>query len=283
MPRSTSESHNKKNDVKNKTAKKKKTVKKQRRVGKNRLVAEQIKEILGNETQGLARLKVVERLNEWSKAQEHKISEADINNGFNLLSQETNEYDVERTARGIYKLRNVTHDIPITNKFKESDLEEPLALFARTNISDIKEACSVGTARRGKKFANPDVIGITKANPGARLKFPPQIHAFEIKKDAKHALEAFGQAVAYRLFASKSYIVLPEVALTDDLDRISSLCSLHGIGLITYNEKEGVSNNMKFSIISNAVRQDTDPFWVDDFVTKLVESDEKWYKFVGLA
>ena len=41
---------------------------------------------------------------------------------------------------------------------------------------------------------------------------------------------AFGQAVAYRLFSQKSYIVVPKSTTSDDMNRLTSLCSLHGVG-----------------------------------------------------
>ena len=45
---------------------------------------------------------------------------------------------------------------------------------------------------------------------------------------------AFGQAVAYRLFSHKSYIVVPNSTSSDDMNRLKSLCSIHGVGLVTF-------------------------------------------------
>lgn len=45
---------------------------------------------------------------------------------------------------------------------------------------------------------------------------------------------AFGQAVAYRLFSHKSYIVVPNTTSSDDMNRLKALCGLHGVGLVTF-------------------------------------------------
>jgi hypothetical protein len=67
------------------------------------------------------------------------------------------------------------------------------------------------------------------------LKFEPQIVAAEIKIDPSQPVTAFGQAVAYRLFAHKSYIVVPNTTSDEDLARLKALCTINGVGLVTFS------------------------------------------------
>ena len=62
-----------------------------------------------------------------------------------------------------------------------------------------------------------------------------EIIAAEIKIDARSPVIAFGQATAYRLFSTKSYIVLPKHGQEADLDRVEALAVLFGIGLVVFD------------------------------------------------
>jgi hypothetical protein len=66
------------------------------------------------------------------------------------------------------------------------------------------------------------------------FKFEPQIVTAEIKVVPSQPIIAFGQAVAYRLFSHKSYIVVPNSTSSDDMNRLKSLRSIHGVGLVTF-------------------------------------------------
>ncbi len=84
------------------------------------------------------------------------------------------------------------------------------------------------------KWGTPDVLGVLKPRTQDLLKFEPQIVSAEVKIDPGQPVVAFGQAVAYRLFSHKSYIVVPNTTSEDDLSRLKALCSIHGVGLVTF-------------------------------------------------
>ena len=74
---------------------------------------------------------------------------------------------------------------------------------------------------------------------------------------------AFGQAVAYRLFSTKTYIAMPNT-LTES--RLESLCALFGVGLVLFDLNTDAPN---FSIRTRAQRFSPDMFYVNEFAERL--------------
>jgi hypothetical protein len=67
------------------------------------------------------------------------------------------------------------------------------------------------------------------------IKFASEIVSAEIKIDPNQPIIAFGQAIAYRLFSHKSYMVMPDTILPDDLDRLEALSVIYGLGLVLFS------------------------------------------------
>ena len=95
-------------------------------------------------------------------------------------------------------------------------------------------ASALGGSSLGGKWGTPDVIGVLKPRAQDIFKFEPQIVSAEIKAVPGQPVVAFGQAIAYRLFCHKSYIVVPNTTSSDDMNRLKALCGLHGVGLVTF-------------------------------------------------
>jgi hypothetical protein len=93
---------------------------------------------------------------------------------------------------------------------------------------------ALGGSSLGGKWGTPDVLGVMKPRAQDIFRFEPQIVSAEIKATPTQPVVAFGQAVAYRLFSHKSYIVVPRTTSGDDMSRLKSLCSIHGVGLVTF-------------------------------------------------
>src|SRR3546814_1098082 len=83
-------------------------------------------------------------------------------------------------------------------------------------------ASALGGSSLGGKWGTPDVIGVLKPRAQDIFKFEPQIVTAEIKAVPNQPVVAFGQAVAYRLFSHKSYIVVPNSTSSDDMNRLKS-------------------------------------------------------------
>jgi len=118
------------------------------------------------------------------------------------------------------------------------------------------------------KWGTPDVIGIRKARESDLIKCPTEIISAEVKTDSSNLITAFGQACSYRLFSHRSYLVVPKSALSEDLDRLESLCIACGLGLILF-DCQNVSNP-NFAIRVRAIRTEPDMFYVNRNL-KLIE------------
>jgi hypothetical protein len=55
---------------------------------------------------------------------------------------------------------------------------------------------------------------------------PIEIMAIEVKGSKYSPVEALGQAMAYKLFAHRTWLILPE---TDDIDRIEGIARGSGV------------------------------------------------------
>jgi hypothetical protein len=102
-------------------------------------------------------------------------------------------------------------------------------------MDEVTEAITIGGNIFKGKWNTPDVIGVLRPRKGDLIKFDPQIVSAGIKIDPSQPVTAFGQAVSYRLFSHKCYLVLPDSTAADDLDRVEALPTVFGLGLVVFN------------------------------------------------
>jgi hypothetical protein len=155
-------------------------------------------------------------------------------------------------------------------KFKESDFYQQFADWLKDQ-DEVIDAAPIGGACMRSKWGTPDVVGVYKPLAANLIEFPPEIVSAEIKikADAHDAVVAFGQAVAYRLFSTKTYIAMPRSLMPDEQDRLKSLCTLFGVGLVMFDVEERPT----FTIEVTAQRYSPDMFYVNDFADRLKLSD----------
>lgn len=160
-------------------------------------------------------------------------------------------YEIVKVARGTYQLSKYAAaesseaqaedkamaSKPVSSKeqgsLTEQDFYHSFAAWLEEN-DEATVASPLGGSSFGGKWGTPDVIGVLKPRAQDIFKFEPQIVTAEIKAVPGQPVVAFGQAVAYRLFSHKSYIVIPNTTSSDDMSRLKSLCSIHGVGLVTF-------------------------------------------------
>jgi hypothetical protein len=150
----------------------------------------------------------------------------------------------------------------------EEEFYAPFAQWLENDLDEVSVAIPVGGAGFQRKWGTPDVVGVYKPEASHRIKFPPEIVSAEIKVDPSQPVVAFGQAVAYRLFSSKSYVVMPETISPDDYGRLEALCMLFGIGLVLF--KPDVQDP-SFSVRVRAQRFSPDMFYVNEFAERLYQ------------
>lgn len=119
-------------------------------------------------------------------------------------------------------------------KVREESFYQPFADWLKDEKDEVNEVIVLGGNMLKSKWGTPDILGVFKARKADPIPFAPQVVSAEIKIDPVQPIVAFGQAVAYRLFSHKSYIVVPETTSREDLDRLDALSTIYGLGLVTF-------------------------------------------------
>jgi hypothetical protein len=154
--------------------------------------------------------------------------------------------------------------------FKESDFYESFAEWLKNDLDEVTEAAALGGAAMGKKWGTPDVVGVYKPLAANLIKFPVEIVSAEIKSDPGNPVVAFGQSIAYRLFSTKTYVVMPTTMTLEDQSRLEALCMLFGVGLVLFTLDPKTPG---FQIRVRAQKFTPDMFYVNEFAERLKEFD----------
>jgi len=183
----------------------------------------------------------------------------------------TRSKEVYKPARGLFKYRFSDEEETLEIEkppptLQEEDFYETFANWLKSDLGECSEAFALGSNYLGKKWGTPDVIGIYKPSTRDVIKFQPELISAEIKINPSEPITAFGQAIAYRLFSSKVYLVEPSSLVPEDQDRIEALCILFGIGLILFDPDP---QNPNFAIRVRAQRYNPDMFYVNQFADRL--------------
>jgi len=160
--------------------------------------------------------------------------------------------------------------VPRTGLDKPGHYNEPFAEWLKTELDEVTDVIAIGGAVFQKKWGTPDVVGVYKPIASNLIKFQPEIVSAEIKTDAAESVVAFGQAMAYRLFSTKTYIVMPNTITEEDKSRLEALCMLFGTGLVLF---EINVKNPDFEIRVRAQRFSPDLFYVNEFADRLRQSN----------
>lgn len=188
-------------------------------------------------------------------------------NTWNLDTIKTDK--VYKPSRGLWMYRGdeaKEESPPAPASLKEEDFYEPFAEWIKTELGECTESIALGGAYMSKKWGTPDVIGTYRANKRDVIQFNPEILSAEIKITPSDPITAFGQAIAYRLFSTKVYIVEPNTISPADYDRLEALCLLFGVGLVLFDLDISKPN---FNIRTRAQKYTPDMFWANEFADKL--------------
>jgi len=156
----------------------------------------------------------------------------------------------------------------LPGRLKEEDFYEPFADWLKNELDEATIAVALGGATMGKKWGTPDVVGVYKPLASHRIKFDVEIISAEVKIDPQAPVVAFGQAAAYRLFSTKSYVVMPSAISEEDYSRLEALCMLFGIGLVLFDMD---LENPDFRIRVRAQRFSPDMFYVNEFAERIYQ------------
>jgi hypothetical protein len=194
--------------------------------------------------------------------------------------------EIAKPSRGLFTpLAKSGGDVPVAEsteqiaetgvKVRESDFYQPFADWLKNDLDEVTEVASLGGAGLKSKWGTPDVVGIYKPHASNLIKFPIEIVSAEIKIDPQAPVVAFGQAVAYRLFSTKTYIGMPTTLTEEDQSRLESLCMLFGVGLVLFHLNKDAPH---FSIRVRAQRFSPDMFYVNEFAERLKHYDAEIFE-----
>lgn len=170
-------------------------------------------------------------------------------------------------------------DTSAGGRLKEADFYEPVADLLRNDLGEVVEVVELGGAGLKSKWATPDVIGTYKPLARHHIKFDIEIASAEVKIDPQAPVVAFGQAAAYRLFSTKTYIAMPKTMTEEDKGRLESLCMLFGVGLVLFDLNK---DDPRFEIRMRAQRFSPDMFYVNEFAERLKAHDpDKFQQLFG--
>lgn len=184
---------------------------------------------------------------------------------------------IAKPTRGLFAPANASEDdavvaetieqlAPTGTKIRESDFYEPFGQWLKNDLDEVTEVASLGGAGLKSKWGTPDVIAVYKPLASQLIKFPIEIVSAEIKIDPQTPIVAFGQAIAYRLFSTKTYIAMPTSLSEEDQSRLESLCILFGMGLALFDLNK---DSPQFNIRVRAQRFAPDMFYVNEFADRL--------------
>lgn len=182
---------------------------------------------------------------------------------------------VYKPDRGVFRLLKFKEDVPSqpdemqvrhvqkgkARSAKEADFYKPFAEWLVNELEECTTAIELGGNIFRDKWGTPDVVGVRESKRSDIVQFPTEIISAEIKTDSNGLITAFGQACAYKIFSHKSYIVVPNSSLTEDITRLDTLCRQFGIGLILFDSTS--SEDPKFEIRARAVKHEPDMFFVN--------------------
>lgn len=189
--------------------------------------------------------------------------------------------EVYKPSRGLFRLLKFKADpmptlsVPAigdstqSGGVREADFYQPFADYLVNDLEECTAAISLGGNRFGSKWGTPDVFGIFKSRESDIVKMPLLVVAAEVKTDTGQLITAFGQSCAYKLFAHRSYLVIPNRSLPEDISRLDALCVIFGIGLILFNSEAPTAPD--FEIRVRAARHEPDAFYVNQCVRQIAD------------
>jgi hypothetical protein len=181
--------------------------------------------------------------------------------------------EISKPSRGLYvpTLDSSPATLPPTPQpviRGESEFYEPFARYLQNDLEEATVAVAMGGASFKSKWGSPDVVGVYRPLTHDLVKFTPEIVVAEIKTDVYQPVVAFGQAIAYRLFATRAYVVMPRTMPPEDSSRLESLCQLFGLGLVLF-DPQPAEPDFQIRVRSQPIRPDM--YYANEFARRLHE------------
>lgn len=189
---------------------------------------------------------------------------------------------VYRPIKGLYRhtrFKDVSPPLPAEpaktvassrpSRLAEEKFYAPFAAWLTNDLEEATVAIPLGGNAFRDRWGTPDVIGKNESRRSDVIKGPTSIVSAEIKVDTASLLVGFGQACAHLLFSHKSYLVVPEDAPPEELDRLVALCQMFGVGLVIFDAASLAKPD--FRILVRPKKHEPDLYYTNRYI-KRVES-----------
>lgn len=160
-------------------------------------------------------------------------------------------------------------------KLKEADFYRSFSYWVVNELEEANEAVELGGKVFGGKWNTPDVFGVLKPTASDRVKFVPQFVSAEIKTDVNQSVVAFGQAVSYRLFSHRSYVVVPKTVSAEDMDRLRALALISKIGVVSFDLDK---DKPDYTLLERSAQSVPDMFYLNKIAKIIEERDKKLFE-----
>lgn len=187
--------------------------------------------------------------------------------------------EIYKPSRGLFRLTKfkteVVAPVPepvmdiVPGIVREADFYQPFADYLVSDLEECTMAIPLGGNRFSSKWGTPDVFGIFRSRESDIVKTPLEVVVAEVKLETSQLITAFGQACAYKLFAHRSYLVIPRDSQPEDIGRLDALCVIFGIGLILFDSAHPQVPD--FEIRVRAAKHEPDSFYVNQCVKQMAD------------
>lgn len=180
---------------------------------------------------------------------------------------------VYKPSKGLYRLikyRDTSDSAPLkpqrprAPRPREDEFYPLFAAWLKNDLEDVTHAIALGGNAFRDRWGTPDVLGKNESRRSDVIKGPTAIVSAEIKTDTAGLVTGFGQACAYRLFSHKSYLAIPRQTPAEEMARIDALCSMFGIGLVTFDPRSLAAPD--FKLIVRPLRHEPDLFYTNRYI-----------------
>lgn len=126
-------------------------------------------------------------------------------------------------------------------------------------LQDVDQAMTPASNLFHGLWGTPTVLGFAGSQPGDGQAPPPAIVSAQIESQTGGHFDAFGRACAARLYARRSYLVVPKGKRIEEHMHLHALCRTFGLGLVLFDSFSAA--NPGFRLAVHAVDHVPDPVY----------------------
>jgi hypothetical protein len=204
------------------------------------------------------------------------LNPSTINNAIWNLEEVSAEH-VYKPARGLFRLKAFKDLRALEPRIDEKLKAQPRLMATKVNVlfaewlehelQDVEQAITPTNNLFNGLCRTPTVLGLAEAQLGGTQAPLPGIVSAQIESQTSDHIDAFGHACAARLFARRSYLVVPKRKRIEELMHLHALCKMFGLGLVLFDNLSVA--NPGFRLAVHAMDHDPDPDYASRCIQQL--------------